>query len=121
MSNASALGYRISPAQTRLWLQQQRSGVYRAQCAIRVDGPVQAAALKAAIESVEARLEILRTTFRHQPGIRVPWQVITEPEKTSWRQLDWSGRDRSQIEAALDGVLREERARSLDLENGPAL
>jgi amino acid adenylation domain-containing protein/non-ribosomal peptide synthase protein (TIGR01720 family) len=121
MSNASALGYRISPGQSRLWLQQQRSPVYRAQAAIRIDGPVHLPTLRASLKSLIDRLEILRTSFRLQPGIRVPWQVITEVEEFSWRQLDWSGNTPSQVEAALDELLREERERAVDVETGPAL
>src|SRR5262245_22301150 len=121
MPSVTTQGYRISPAQNRLWLQQQRSAVYRAQAAIRVDGPVQIAALEEVGESLVDRLGRLRTTVRLQPGIRVPWQVITDAEKPSWRHLDWSSQDRSQVEAALDELLREERERSVDLETGPAL
>ena len=112
MSNASALGYRISPGQSRLWLQQQRNPVYRAQAAIRIDGPVHLPTLRAALKSVIDRFEILRTTFRLQPGIRVPWQVITDVDELSWQQRDWSGRNPAQVEASLDELLRDERTRT---------
>src|SRR5262249_2292609 len=114
-----ALGYRISPGQTRLWLQQQRSPVYRAQAAIRIDGPVHLPTLRASVKSIVDRLEILRTTFRLQPGIRVPWEVITEVEEFAWRELDWSGNDAPQIEAALDELLRKQRERAVDVETAP--
>jgi amino acid adenylation domain-containing protein/non-ribosomal peptide synthase protein (TIGR01720 family) len=121
MSNVTTQGYRISPGQTRLWLQQQRSPVYRAQAAIRIDGPVQIAALKSAIERVVDRLEILRTTFQLQTGIRVPWQVITESNGVSWQQLDWTGRGSSEVETGLDELLGEQRLHAVDLVSGPSL
>ncbi|HET9358453.1 MAG TPA: condensation domain-containing protein, partial [Vicinamibacterales bacterium] len=102
MSNASALGYRISPGQSRLWLQQLRSPAYRAQTAIRIDGPVHLPALEAAVKNLVDRLEILRTTYRLQSGIRVPWQVISDVEELSWQRLDWSGRSPAQVDTSLD-------------------
>jgi amino acid adenylation domain-containing protein/non-ribosomal peptide synthase protein (TIGR01720 family) len=121
MSNASALGYRISPGQSRLWLQQQRSPVYRAQAAIRIDGPVHLPTLRDSLQSLIDRLEILRTTFRLQSGIRVPWQVISDVEELSWLERDWKGRTPSQVEASLDELLREDRSHALNLETGPTL
>jgi len=121
MSSVATQGYRISPEQNRLWLLQQQSAAYVAQAAVRIEGPVDIAALEAAIAAVVDRLEILRTTFRLRAGMRTPLQVITDPDKPSWRRIDWSGRSRSQVDAALDELLAEQRTRSVNLDTGPVL
>ena len=63
-------GYRLSPQQKRLWmLQQSEPGTpYCAQCNIRIDGLLDAAILKDAVQSAVDRHEILHTTFYRQPG-----------------------------------------------------
>ena len=121
MSSATTQGYRISPEQNRLWLLQQQSSAYLAQAAIKIEGPLDVAALEAALAGIVNRLEILRTTFRLQAGIRAPLQVITDVDKLSWRRIDWGGQSRSQVDAALDELLAEQRKRSVNLDAGPLL
>ena len=121
MASVTTEGYRISPAQKRLWLQQQRSSAYLAQAAIKIEGPVDIAALETAVARVVDRLEILRTTFRRQAGMRAPLQVITGGDKLTWRRIDWSGQNPSQIDTSLEGLLGEQRTRSVNLETGPLL
>ena len=122
MSSATTTqGYRISPEQSRLWLLQQQSSAYLAQAAIKIEGPVDISALEAALSGVVNRLEILRTTFRIQAGMRTPLQVISDPDTLSVRRIDWSDRSRSQIESALDELLADQRRRSVNLDAGPVL
>jgi amino acid adenylation domain-containing protein len=78
--NQSLAGYRISPQQKRLWSLQQLDGglPYQSSCDVRIDGTLDSARLKAAIEAAIAKHEILRTTFGLLPGMSLPVQIIRE-------------------------------------------
>jgi amino acid adenylation domain-containing protein/non-ribosomal peptide synthase protein (TIGR01720 family) len=122
MSTATTIqGYRISPEQSRLWLLQQQSSAYVALAAIGIEGPIDIARLEAALAGIVNRLEILRTTFRLQAGMRTPLQVITDLEQSSCLRVDWTGYSRSQVDAALDALLAEQRKRPVNLDTGPVL
>ena len=78
-------GFRLSPQQKYLWLLQQDSHAYRAQCAILIEGNLQANALKEALQKVSDRHEILRTSFQRRSGIKFPIQVIGDRSLISWQ------------------------------------
>ncbi|MFI1194771.1 amino acid adenylation domain-containing protein [Micromonospora sp. NPDC020750] len=67
-------GYRLSPVQ-RLAYTGARELV-RAQ--VRLDRPLDAARLQAAVDAVVARHEALRLTLVHHPGLRVPLQDVDD-------------------------------------------
>jgi amino acid adenylation domain-containing protein len=95
-------GFRLSPQQKRLWLlQQPDQNAYRAKSVIMMEGRLDVELLKRAVRQIVDRHEILRTTFRRQPGIRTAVQVISEPSQFSY---SWDADDDSS---------------SFDLENGP--
>ena len=95
-------GFRLSPQQKRLWfLQQQDPAAYRAQSKIMIEGCLDVEILKRAVRQIVDRHEILRTTFRRQPGIRTPVQVIAESPQFS---CSWDD---------------EGASVSFDFENGP--
>ncbi|MFF8805416.1 amino acid adenylation domain-containing protein [Streptomyces omiyaensis] len=70
----------LSYAQRRLWLFDNVRGpgtAYNVPFAVRLDGPVEAAAVRAAAEDVVARHEVLRTVFAEADG--EPYQRILAP------------------------------------------
>ena len=73
-------GFSLSPQQRRLWLLGARQGgsPYRADCAILLQGAVDAGALESALRAVVERHEILRTEFRSLPAMMLPLQVVSE-------------------------------------------
>jgi len=75
-------GVRLSPQQKHVWSLQQadRNESYRACCAILIEGDLRREILNSALESVVARLEVLRTVFQRLPGMTAPIQVVTESE-----------------------------------------
>jgi amino acid adenylation domain-containing protein/non-ribosomal peptide synthase protein (TIGR01720 family) len=112
-------GYRISSQQKRLWLLQQESLAYCAQCVILIEGDLHARSLKTALEKVIARHEILRTTFYRPHGMTFPFQVIADEGAPSWRELDLRGLHPDQQEPRLEELLQEEWDRPFDFEGGP--
>jgi amino acid adenylation domain-containing protein len=114
MQEAMNAGFQLSPQQARLWQLGENSPAMRAQVAVRLEGALDVARLKQAIEKTVERHEILRTLFRRQAGLKLPFQVVTESVQFDWTESD---RDCGDI----SGILAGERARPLDYERGPLL
>src|SRR4051812_17933397 len=62
-------GFRLSPQQRLLWRLNGEARAFRVECAVRIDGPLDLAALQAAVRAVVARHEILRTVYPCPPGM----------------------------------------------------
>jgi len=114
-------GFRLSPQQKHLWLLQQNSSAYCAQCAIQIEGKLNTKILKSALQKVVDRHEILRTTFHRQPGIKVPIQVITDGSTPSWHNVNISHLDLKQQEAKIEELLQSERELICNYEQGSLL
>src|SRR5215469_11420667 len=84
-SNASmaAAAFRISSQQERIWLEHERGLPQFAQCAIRINGPLDLVRLENALEQIVGRYEILRTLLRRQGGVKLPFQFIQDGAKVS--------------------------------------
>ena len=81
MTNTSAIeGFQLSAQQLRLWQLQAsgRSPKYHTSFSIEIGGAVDVDRLRAAVEAVVSRHEILRTTFQRLPDMAIPVQVISE-------------------------------------------
>ena len=96
-------GYRLSPQQEALWLQRPEQASYRVQCAMLLPRNAAPEELRAALESVVSRHEALRTTFAHQPGLRLPVQVVHDELAPAWsvESPDGSIEERESVEALL--------------------
>ena len=81
-------GFRLSPQQRRLWLLQNGSKSFRAQCAVDLAGSLDAAVLRATLNDVVMRHEILRTGFDCPKGRAIPIQVISETPELSYHLID---------------------------------
>ncbi|WP_326545281.1 amino acid adenylation domain-containing protein [Mycolicibacterium sp. ND9-15] len=105
----------LSFAQQRLWFLDQLHGpspVYNIATALRLDGPLDAEALGAALGDVVARQESLRTVFAAPEG--VPQQVVVPAEGADfgWQVIDAGGWSAARLEQAIGVVVRH----SFDLE-----
>jgi len=77
MSDATMAGFKLSPQQERLWIQQTGNPEpFLSRCEVLLEGPLEEAALRQALRQVVARHESLRTVFERQAGFTIPFQVI---------------------------------------------
>ncbi|HEX7487440.1 MAG TPA: condensation domain-containing protein, partial [Anaeromyxobacteraceae bacterium] len=114
-TKADIVGFRLSPQQDRLLGGGDFAAV---QCAVVLAGPVREAALRAALEEVVARHEILRTTFKQTVGMRDRQQVIHDTLAPGWSSED---ADPPGDRDSLLALLGREAELGLDLEHGPLL
>ncbi|MCA1612749.1 MAG: amino acid adenylation domain-containing protein [Acidobacteria bacterium] len=123
MQGALVEGYRLSPQQRHLWRLQQAGGssAYRAQCVALVEGPLRVERLRAALEDVVARYEILRTVFHLPAGMSQPVQVIGGPNVSWGPDADLRGLSEAIQQARVEALCAEARRRPLDFERGPLL
>jgi amino acid adenylation domain-containing protein len=112
----------LSFAQQRLWFLDRlmgRSGVYNIPWAVKLDGPLDVAALQAALEEAVRRHEALRTTFAEQDG--EPMQIVQPALPVSWATTDLGGLSKQQRGEERDNILLDAAQKPFDLERGPLL
>ncbi|HEY7215101.1 MAG TPA: amino acid adenylation domain-containing protein [Thermoanaerobaculia bacterium] len=111
--------FQLSPQQRRVWLLQEgRTSLARAT--VRLAGELDASRLRAAVERVVARHEILRTRCLRRPGFRVPFQAIAPDADFRWDACD-SEAAADSPEAELEALVESRRPPAIDLERGPVL
>jgi amino acid adenylation domain-containing protein len=115
----STQSFRLSPQQEDLWLAQPDGPAGRTQALIELEGRLGAESLRAAIEALVARHEILRTTFARQTGLRVPLQTVHTELSPAWEAEDLRPLPEAERAQRVLAVAREELIRPLDLERGP--
>nr|MDQ3805157.1 condensation domain-containing protein [Acidobacteriota bacterium] len=119
MQHQEIEGFRLSPQQHRVWLLQQHSASFHAQCAVLIEGPLRREHLNEALRRVVMRHEILRTSFHRVPGVDLPLQVVHEESPVRLREVKLAPADAA--EERLAEHLREERERPFDYEQGETL
>jgi amino acid adenylation domain-containing protein len=110
----------VSYAQRRLWFVDRLepgSPLYNIPLAWRLRGPLDPAALAAALAGLTARHEVLRTTFEVEEG--EPVQVIAPPRALPLPEIDLAGLPAAPREAEARRLLTGEASRPFDLERGP--
>ncbi|MGW3263997.1 MupA/Atu3671 family FMN-dependent luciferase-like monooxygenase [Streptomyces sp. NPDC001056] len=106
----------LSPGQERIWFHENLlpgRTAYNEVKAVRLDGPLDTAALREALRALVARHASLRTVFRESGG--EPRQLVREAGEPDFAVVD-GGNDG---DAAVARVLAEESARRHDLAEGP--
>ncbi|HEU0077529.1 MAG TPA: condensation domain-containing protein, partial [Longimicrobiaceae bacterium] len=115
-------GLPLSFAQQRLWLVDRLepgSAAYNMPVALRLRGRLDAAALRASLDALARRHEVLRTTFAERGG--EPLQVVHPPAPVPLPVLDLRGvPSRARVPQA-EGVAEAEARRPFDLARGPLL
>ncbi|HEX7333075.1 MAG TPA: amino acid adenylation domain-containing protein [Pyrinomonadaceae bacterium] len=120
MQNQIINGYQLSPQQKHLWLLQsaEQSTAFYAQCAILIEGPLDAQRLRKTVETVVERHEIFRTGFQLLPGMSTPLQVINETAPSWGDGFNWETLSPPEQDACIEMLLQEERHFPFDLQNG---
>jgi natural product biosynthesis luciferase-like monooxygenase protein/amino acid adenylation domain-containing protein len=106
----------LSPGQERIWfLERLLPGrtAYNEVKAVRLDGPLDIPALRAALRGLVARHEGLRTVFRETGG--EPRQLVRASADPDFEFVDATGSSGT----TLQDVLSAESARRFDLTEGP--
>ncbi|MEM9275515.1 MAG: condensation domain-containing protein, partial [Cyanobacteria bacterium P01_F01_bin.143] len=102
-------GFRLSLQQEYLWSldKDNITDNYCAQCAILIEGSLNLTILKAALEKVVDKYEILRTNFRYLPGITIPVQVIAHNLKAlgNYKYYDFSDLTLQQQDKEIKDIL----------------
>ena len=112
----------LSFAQERLWFLERLepgSSAYLIPGALRLDGPLDPAALESALKLVAERHESLRTVFFEGP--EGPLQRILDEDETATRLplTDLSGLDPELAQACAEALLSTDARRPMDLATGP--
>ncbi|MFJ9931679.1 amino acid adenylation domain-containing protein [Streptomyces virginiae] len=110
----------LSPAQRRLWFLDRLEGsdpAYHSVVAVRLDGPLDVAALHGALADLTGRHEILRTIHPASDG--EPRQVVLPPAAPVLELLDAAGADIDEIAARPFDLATDTPLRAALLTAGP--
>ncbi|HEX5709538.1 MAG TPA: amino acid adenylation domain-containing protein [Pyrinomonadaceae bacterium] len=121
MQSNTIQGARLSPQQRRLWLLQQGGSEYHAQGAVLIEGTLAEHNLKAALQTVVERHEILRTTFRRRVGIKTPLQSVNDEGAFEWQVIEVTDRDETAAGALIGEHFERQASRPFDFSEGPLL
>ncbi|MBP5972962.1 amino acid adenylation domain-containing protein [Brasilonema sp. CT11] len=115
-------GFRLSPQQKHVWqLQLINSLPYRAQCSVLIEGNLDIKTLKAALEQVVNRHEILHTIYNHLPGMTIPLQIITDSNIFWNEDRDISSCTPEEQQNLLKVLFYQANQESFNLQQGPLL
>jgi amino acid adenylation domain-containing protein len=121
MSSDAITGYRLSAQQRRIWLLQGAGEACVTHAHCLVEGLLDAPALRRAALALVERHEILRTTFRQPPGMRLPLQVVGAKAEVAWRHVDLAGLDDAARDAAAGRAVSEAVHAAWAIGAGPSL
>ncbi|AUH44669.1 non-ribosomal peptide synthetase [Streptomyces sp. CMB-StM0423] len=115
----------VSPLQEGLLFHavydEQATDVYIGQLVLGVEGPLDAAVLRASWQALLARHASMRAGFRNLPGVDRPVQVVVEDAELPWREEDLTGLGVGEAWAESERIAAAERARRFDLVRPPLL
>ncbi len=115
MEKQSTAGFWLSPQQKYVWSWPRQQHMV---CAVEIDGALQEADLRGALQTVIARHEILRTVFVRQSGMKVPFQVVQENLEPAWQRIDLRS---ASPEKQITEIVRTAQTASMNLEAGPVV
>src|SRR3954454_4393424 len=89
-------GFRLSAQQRFLWSLTAPSQILSL---ISIAGELRPEMLERALAGIVQRHEILRTTFQRPPGIKTPFQVISDEARFEWQFHDLGEPDPEALQA----------------------
>ncbi|AKG35462.1 non-ribosomal peptide synthetase [Paenibacillus durus] len=115
--------YRLSPQQRRIWElgQDGQHEAFLARAMMLLEGNVDRTLLKASLQKMAARHEVLRTTFHVLPGTMLPVQVLGEEFQVQWDEWEFDSQFQSPNEQQvyLDHLFAKFPGHFFNLEKGP--
>ncbi|MDP9158644.1 MAG: amino acid adenylation domain-containing protein [Acidobacteriota bacterium] len=118
MSEGTA-GFQFSWQQKHLWSIGAEEPAFQAAVAVSLTGNLEIETLKNSLNAVVLRHEILRTTFKRRPGMKVPVQIIQASLAAAWEQLDLRSLSAEQQRVRVDELFQEAQRHPFNLERGP--
>lgn len=121
--NVKIEGFRLSLQQRNLWAAQQVAveGIFRAVCAVAIDGTLRPDVLQQSLAQVVSRHEILRTTFQRPAGIKTPFQIVSPRPDYAWQFVDLGEVAASSQQHEINQWFALELERPYDLARAPLL
>jgi amino acid adenylation domain-containing protein len=118
-----ATGFWLSPQQKLAWKAANEAlhGDSRALCRISIRGDLDVERMRASLRQLVSRHESLRTVFRRQTGMKVPFQVVLESQEPAWEEIDLSVRSKPERGTEVEGLLSRERQLAGDPESVPVI
>src|SRR5438552_11943815 len=119
----TATGFWLSPQQKLAWKlgSEVIHADTRAVCRVSLRGVVDSVRLRASLQKVISRHESLRTVFRRQTGMKIPFQVILDSLDASWQEIDLSAKGLVERTAEMECLLKHEQLIATDPENSLAV
>src|SRR5262249_9018462 len=116
-------GFWLSPQQKFVWTIEQDilCTASRSACLICLDGPLNVDRLREGLRDLVNRHEILRTVFRRQTGMKVPFQVVLESGDFGWEQTELSGVSKGECDSRIDSAFQASQSFAGSTETGPVL
>jgi hypothetical protein len=114
-------GFRLSPQQRRQWAFSREGFSRHVQGVLLIEGPLDASALRAALEALVQTHEILRTVYPCLGGMEVPVQAIASQMGVAYRELDQLRSDTPLVAAPWRQVWDEDGHEPFNLNEGPIL
>ena len=121
MEETAAENFWLSAQQQQVWLRQAGDNPWNASILARIDGSVDKPRLRDAMEQLIHRHEVLRTGFRHHPGMKVPFQSPRETGSLIWSETSLPEASPDEAAHRLQGIFDAELALEFDLSTGPFL
>src|SRR5437868_1929148 len=113
--------YHLSLQQRRVWRLREEHRLPNAQVVLGIAGSLPETSLRAALDSVRARHEILRTTFHRVAGMTLPLQAVNDRREPEWRRQDLRSLSAPERARRAAQLAEGERHTPLDVELGPVL
>jgi amino acid adenylation domain-containing protein len=114
----TALSFRLSPIQRRTWSLHRLGPAFRAEAAFSVEGVIDHAKLKGALDQLVRRHEILHTRFSFLPGTEIPVQRIDLDGSYTYRLRESTAVRITEAEI-VETVLQEFGEKVVDLADDP--
>src|ERR1035438_779665 len=121
MENPATAGFWLSPQQRHIWALQQKGYAYRGSFLVLIEGAVCADDMERCLRRLVARHEILRTVYRHQAGMKFPFQIVLDGVDPAFEAVDLSALSQSEQCGRLEQLLLDEQVQSAGPEAGPLL